>query len=252
MGINELNEDENVEIDLIELIHELLMHWKTIVISVVLVAIIFGAYSKITYVPEYEASAEMYVFSKSTSITSMADIQIGTSLTNDYEYVITGRSVLSKVINNLELNYTYEELKEHVTVENPEDTRVLKILVRNTDIDEAKAIADEMVNVASAYVADNMDQAQPKIIQRAYAPKVAVNNRIMKNTAIGALIGLILAMAVVTVGFLFDDTVSNAEELEKRTGIKVLAALPLEDTVEYDGHKSKKRKHWKQKSRKVV
>lgn len=247
MGINELNEDDNIEIDLLELAHELLMHWKTIVISVVLVAIVFGSYSKITYVPEYEASAEMYVFSKSTSITSMADIQIGTSLTNDYEYVITGRSILSKVIKNLGLNYTYEELKEHVTVENPEDTRVLKILVRDTDINKAKAIADEMVNVASAYVADNMDQAQPKIIQRAYAPKDAVNNRIMKNTAIGALIGLILAIAVVTVGFLLDDTVSNADEMEKRTGIKVLASLPLEDTVEYDGHKSKKHKFRKEK-----
>ncbi len=247
MGTKEINVVDEMEIDLLALAHELFRHWKALITSLVLMAMVFGLYSKITYVPEYEASAEMYVFSKSTSITSLADIQIGSSLTKDYEYVITGRTVLSNVIRNLDLDYTYEELKGHVTVENPTDTRVIKIIVNDTDLDEARAIADEIVNVSSAYIADNMDQSQPKIIQKAYVPNQAVNNRILRNTVLGALIGFILAAIVVIVGFLLDDSVSNAEEMESRTGLKVLASLPLEDSVEYDGHKSKKSKRKKKK-----
>ena len=40
---------------------------------------------------------------------------------------------------------------------------------------------------------------------------------------------------------MLDDTISNADDMESRTGLKVLASLPV-DATEYDGAKSKKRK----------
>ena len=247
MENNEPIRDQEIEIDLVALFHELVKHWKALVASMVLLAAVFGLYSKITFVPEYEASAEMYVLTKSTSITSLADIQVGTSLTKDYEYVITGRTVLSKVINNLNMDETYEALKQRVSIENPTDTRVLKIVVTDTDYDVAKAVADEIAKVSSKYIADNMDQSQPKIIQTAYASNTPVNNNILKNTVIGALLGLFLAAGIVVLGYMLDDTISNADDMETRTGLKVLASLPFDET-EYDGAKSKRRKKKKNQS----
>ena len=103
-----------------------------------------------------------------------ADIQVGSSLTNDYEYVITGRTVLSQVIDNLDMDETYEQLSKRVSIENPTDTRVLKIVVTDTDLEASKTVADEIAKVSSQYIADNMDQSQPKIIQTAYASKTPV------------------------------------------------------------------------------
>ena len=239
-----IENNNEVEIDLIELFHVMVAHWKSLLASMILVAAVFGLFSKFTFVPEYEAASELYVLSKSTSITSLADIQVGTSLTNDYEYVITGRTVLSTVIKNLNLDDTYEELKGRVTIENPTDTRVIRISVKDTDFDESKKIADEIADVSSAYIADNMDQAQPKKIQTAYASKNPVNNNIFKNTLIGAILGLLAAAAIATFGYLVDDTVANADEMEKRTGLKVLASLPL-DEIEYDGSKKSSKKNKK-------
>lgn len=236
---NKAVDNKEVEIDLIELFQVMIAHWKSLLVSMILVAAVFGLFSKFTFVPEYEAASELYVLSKSTSITSLADIQVGTSLTNDYEYVITGRTVLSTVIKNLNLDDTYEELKQRVTIENPTDTRVIRIVVKDTDLDESKLIADEIADVSSAYIADNMDQSQPKKIQAAYASSKPVNNNILKNTLIGAILGLLIAAAIATFGYLVDDTMANAEEMEKRTGLKVLASLPLDES-EYDGDKKKK------------
>ncbi len=143
---------------------------------------------------------------------------------------------------NLGLKDTYDELKARVTIENPTDTRVIRIVVNDNDIEQSKQIADEIANVSSAYIADNMDQAQPKKIQSAYASNKPVNNNILRNTLIGALLGLLLAAGLATIQYLLDDSVSNADDLEKKTGMKVLASLPLEDTVEYDGEKEKRRK----------
>ena len=241
MENNEPIRDQEIEIDLVALFHELVKHWKALVASMVLLAAVFGLYSKITFVPEYEASAEMYVLTKSTSITSLADIQVGSSLTNDYEYVITGRTVLSQVIDNLDMDETYEQLSKRVSIENPTDTRVLKIVVTDTDLEASK--------VSSQYIADNMDQSQPKIIQTAYASKTPVNNNILKNTVIGAVLGLFLATGIVVLGYMLDDTISNADDMETRTGLKVLASLPVDET-EYDGAKTKRRKKKKTQSSK--
>lgn len=250
MENNEPIRDQEIEIDLVALFHELVKHWKALVASMVLLAAVFGLYSKITFVPEYEASAEMYVLTKSTSITSLADIQVGSSLTNDYEYVITGRTVLSQVIDNLDMDETYEQLSKRVSIENPTDTRVLKIVVTDTDLEASKTVADEIAKVSSQYIADNMDQSQPKIIQTAYASKTPVNNNnILKNTVIGAVLGLFLAAGIVVLGYMLDDTISNADDMETRTGLKVLASLPVDET-EYDGAKTKRRKKKKTRSSK--
>lgn len=58
----------------------------------------------------------MYVFTKSTSITSLADLQTGTNLTSDYKVVVAGRPVLEQVINNLGLDETYSSLGQKNSV----------------------------------------------------------------------------------------------------------------------------------------
>ena len=111
--------DNEIEIDLKELFLELVSFWKLILLALVLGAGIAYAASRFLMVPQYESVSELYVLSKSTSITSLADIQAGTSLTNDYMVVVKGRPVLEQVISNLGLNETYESLEGKVTLENP-------------------------------------------------------------------------------------------------------------------------------------
>ena len=108
--------DNEIEIDLKELFLELVSFWKLILLALVLGAGIAYAASRFLMVPQYESVSELYVLSKSTSITSLADIQAGTSLTNDYMVVVKGRPVLEQVISNLDLNETYESLEGKVKI----------------------------------------------------------------------------------------------------------------------------------------
>ena len=62
-----------------------------------LAAVIGFTTSRFLITPQYESTSQLYVLSKSTSLTSLADIQMGTSLTNDYLVVVTGRPVLEQV-----------------------------------------------------------------------------------------------------------------------------------------------------------
>lgn len=234
-------QEEN-EIDLLELFYVVLHKWKMIVLSLLLTGACGCLISVFLITPQYESTSVLYVLSKSTSITSLADIQMGSSLTNDYVEVVTSRPIIEQVIQNLGLtDETYESLKDKVSIDNPENTRLLKITVRDPQADVAKAIADELANVSKSFISIKMDQAAPTVTQYGYADGEPVTPNTVKNTVLGALIGAVLAIGVVIVSYLLNDTIMTTDDIEKKLGMTVLASIPM-DAEEYDGKKSKKSK----------
>lgn len=233
--------DNEIEIDLKDLFMEILVFWKLIFLTLLLGAGIAYAASRFLMVPQYESTAQLYVLSKSTSITSLADIQTGTSLTNDYMVVVEGRPVLEQVIENLGLEDDYESLEKKVSLNNPANSRILEITVRDESPDTAKRIADDIAKVGASFIAEKMDQDPPSTIQWGYTDGRPVSPSIMKNTVIGGVLGAFLAIMIVVISYLFNDTITNAEDVERKLGLNVLGTLPLEE-AEYDGISKKNRK----------
>ena len=235
-------EDDEIEIDLKELFFELLNNWLMIGISTVLVALIAFCISKFIMVPQYTSTSQLYVFTKSTSITNLADLQTSSNLTNDYKVVVTGRPVLEQVITNLKLEEeTYGSLSGRVAISNPSNSRILEITVTDPNPQLAKKIADEIADVGAAFISEKMDQDPPSVIQYGYVAKDAVSPNTVMNTVLGAAIGAFLAMAIVIISYLMNDTIMGAEDIERKLGMHVLGTLPLEE-AEYDGKKKKKTK----------
>lgn len=235
-------EQEELEIDLKELFFELLSHWKILTVSTIMAAAIALVASKFILVPQYESTSALYVLSN--SITSLADIQIGSSLTNDYIVVVKGRPILDQVIENLNLDETYDSLEDKITLENPADSRILEITVRDTDPNRAKVIADEMASVASDYISIKMDQSAPTTIQNGYADGEPVSPHVGMNTLIGAIVGFLLAAAIITISYLLDDTIMTDEDVEQKLGMNLLGSLPevTSDDNRKDSRRKKKKK----------
>jgi capsular polysaccharide biosynthesis protein len=247
---NERELDNEIEIDLKDLFLEILSYWQGVLLALILGAVIAYAVSRFLMIPQYESTAQLYVLSKSTSITSLSDIQTGTSLTNDYMVVVEGRPVLEQVIANLNLDETYRTLKGKVTLNNPTNSRILEITVRDENATMAKKIADEIASVGSVFIAEKMDQDPPNIIQSGYADGEPVSPNIIKNTLIGGVLGFLLAVAIIVISYLFNDTIVTAEDAEKKLGLNVLGTLPLEVSDEEQAARKKKKKKQKQKQRK--
>ncbi len=222
------NENDEIEIDLGELFFVLLGHWKRIVLAAVLAAAVVFAYCSLLVTPQYESTAKLYVLSKSTSLTSLADVQLGTSLTQDYMEVVNSRPVLEEVIEKLALEDTYEELRDRLEVENPSDTRILAITVRDPDPERAKEIVDEVADASADFIADKMDQDSPNVFENGYVNKEKVSPARMRDSAIGGLVGALLAVALVVVLHLMNDTVMATDDIEKYLGMNTLASIPLE------------------------
>ena len=236
-----MEDDGEIEIDLVELFFVLLGHW----IPICAVTLALGAaayiYSAFYIVPQYASTSRLYVLSKSTSITSITDIQVGASLTTDYVEVVGGRPVLDKVIENLGMEIDYPTLLAKVAVTNPTNTRLLDITVTDADPAVAKVIADEIAEVSSNYIAQKMDQDAPTVIQRGYTDEGPVSPNIFKNTAIGAFAGMFLSAGAVVFFYFINDTVRGPEEAEQRAGLRVLGTLPDEEWNKKDKATPKKK-----------
>lgn len=220
---------DEIEIDLLEIFYVLKSKILVILASMVLFGAVMFGYSAVIAKPVYESTASMYILTQSTSITSLADIQVGTSLTQDYKVMITSRTVIEQVIENLELECTYGQLLEQITVSNPSNTRVIEITVQDHVPEDAKIIVDEVVEVSRAKISDIMVTDAPSVVDYGNLPVKPVSPNVLKNTAIGAALGAFLAIAIVVVLFLMDDTVKTADDVEKYLGLNTLTSVPLKE-----------------------
>ena len=87
----EMQKDDEMEIDLGEIFH-LLMNklWIIVLCFIIGATLAFGG-TKLLITPKYSASSMIYILTKTTSVTSLADIQMGTQLTADFEILAVWR-----------------------------------------------------------------------------------------------------------------------------------------------------------------
>lgn len=226
MKTNSMDDNQEIQIDLLELFYKLKRKLWLIILITVLSGAGAGVYSKYILTPQYTSTAMLYVLSKESSMTSLADLQVGSQLTKDYKIMITSRPVMEEVVESLGLNMSYKDLKKRISVTNPTDTRILTLAVQDTDPERAKKIVDEIALTASEYIGDMMEMVQPKIIEEGEVPSVKTGPDNKKNALMGAVAGMLFILTLLTVGVIIDDTIRTEEDVERYLGLSVLAAVP--------------------------
>lgn len=225
--------EDEMEIDLLDLAYVLLDKIHYIILCLLAGAVLLNAFSFFCIRPTYQATAKMYVVSASNdSVVDLTDLNIGTSLTSDYEQLMLSYPVLDQVIDELNLDMETEELAQMVTLENPQDTRILNVTATSTDPVEAMNIANKLTEVSVEYLPETMSTNPPNIAQQAQLPDEKAAPSYAKYTLIGALLGAILYCAYLTVRYLLDDTIRTSEDMEKYFGVVPLTSIPDSDIFE--------------------
>ena len=233
---------DEMEIDLKEIFLLLRAKLAVIIATALIGAMAAGIFSFFIVEPMYSSTSKVYILTQSTSITSLADIQVGTSLTSDYMELIKSRPVVEKVIKNLDLDMEYEQLLEELTVETPADTRILKITIKDHDPRMAMVIADEFASVSRKQISKIMKTDEPSIVEKAHLADQPVSPNKKMNILIGFLLGAFLSMLVIIVLHLMDDTIKTQDDVEKYLKLNTLAVIPLKPGEEKQ-KKSRRGKH---------
>jgi capsular polysaccharide biosynthesis protein len=243
----EQRNQEVIEIDIKELLNALLRKWWVIALIGILGAASVGAYTKYMITPMYSSTSKVYVINRQIKdVTTWSDLQSGEYIAKDLMILVKSRPVTEAVIHNLNLNITSGQLTKMITVNTPEETRIMEITVSNPDPQVAKQLVDAVAEVSSERMVSVMQMEKVNVVEEGNLPVDPSSPNLMKNIILGGLLGVVATSIIIITINILNDTIKTAEEIEKYLGITTLGIIPLE---EVSNKKDRKHKLTKRKAK---
>mgnify|MGYP000336853388 CR=1 FL=1 len=242
-----VHSQDEIEIDLLELLRVLWSKIGYVILAALALGLLMVLVSKVFMKPQYESTTKMYVLSKqdSSSTVTSGDLQASSLLTKDYAELIQSRQVVETVIAQLNLDLTYEEFLNKITVTTQNDTRILSITVKDEDPYVASQMADAIRVAASDHIQNVMNTEAVNVVDEANIPDEPVSPSIKKNGLIGAIAGAFIAIVIIIIVYLTNDTIQTSEDVERYLGVSTLGIIPLAE-----GQKKSKKKNKNGRGRK--
>lgn len=222
-----MEKQNEIEIDLIDLFYYLKKKIWLIIVVCVLGAVLGGLFTAIFMETEYTASTRMYVLNRSSENSiSSGDYSVSNYMISDYEVLITGQNVTKEVIRQLNLKMTDKQLNEMISVSAIDNTRVLQISVVDNGAQRAADIANCVREVSGKQIKEIMNVEAVNLVYEADVPERKSGPSLAKNTLIAAVLGMVVAIGVLVVIYILDDTIRTEEDVERYLGLSVLGVIP--------------------------
>ena len=213
-------------IDLLELFWVLVNHWKIILLTMLITAMLAGVYYLVGVKPSYQADASIFI-TNNESVITVSDLQLSSELTEDYAKIIKSRNVLKQVIKELDLNLDYRELSKLVSVTNPDNSHIITITVTCGDVELCRDIANSLMNIGLDRIYQVVGSSEPTVID--YSEAEAVDEITPAPTtaqALGLMLGLSPACGLICVRYMTDTTLKTEDDLKRYLDIPVLSVVP--------------------------
>lgn len=221
--------DETKEIDLGRILRALLQKLWLLFLCAVIVAGAVYLYTKNIITPQYEASISIYVNNKNTNQSagiSSSDLATSQRLVATYINILKSNTVLNKVAIELGLDIAPEDLRGMLLAESPDSTEVFTVSVTNPDPQLAMDIANAIATAAPTEISNIVEGSSTKIVDWATLPKQPSSPNVFRNTALGGVIGVLIAMLIVVIQVLLDVRVKGEEDLARISDAPVLGNIP--------------------------
>ena len=187
------------------------------------------AFNKVTFDPEYESTATLYILRQSDSSSdtdSYSDFSLALNLVNDCDHLLKSHAVLDAVIQELNLNMDYEDLYERVSVTNPEETRVLEVSVVADTPELAKKIVDQVCEKGTVKIDEAMGLKQVNLYEYGILEDEPCNTTSLLMYLLMGVVAAVLVYSYYLVRFLLDDRIRTDEDINRHLGLSILGEIP--------------------------
>ena len=244
-------ENQEYEIDLLEVAKLFLYNWKKIIVCTLLCAVIGLATAgrpSISYVATARFTVGPLQSSTSTS-ASGSKAYAGADITADLvfdseEYrnqyssisdsskvaayageLMKNGIVLQPVIDELGLDTSYTALAGSISTTPADNGPILQLDVTRATEDDALAICKTIAALAPDLIVSETDISDMAVISEPVV-EASSSQPALRNAAIGALVGFVLAAGVLFVRYLTSTLIHKESDLTDRLGVKVLGVIP--------------------------
>ena len=219
------------EVDLLGVFKILKKNILSIVLFTLLIGAMFFGISKFIIKPNYESSTTMMI---GGPISNQEDkqniqyyeIQANRALVSTYSEVVKSKGVADKVIKNLNLDLSYGEFSNKVSIEPVNDTQIISIKVIDNIPERATDIANETSMIFKDSISKIMKVDNVQILDKATIPTKPSSPNILKNTLIGYILGFIIGIIFSLFKELSDTTFKSTDDIQEAFDIPVLGMVP--------------------------
>ena len=224
-----MKENKEIAIDVVQLFKILWKKKIAIILTAIVAALVAFGVSSFVLTPEYSSTTRIYVVNRNQSenagLTNQ-DLQAGTYLVKDYKEIILSQDVLEKVISNLKLEQSGKGLSKKIQVTVPVDTRIVSIVVKDDQPEEASRIANALREVAAEKIIKVTRVSDVTTLEEARPALTPSSPNIRRNTLLAFLAGgAVMAVSVVLLELL-DDRVKRPEDVEEVMQVALLGIVP--------------------------
>lgn len=212
------------EIDLKELFEFIKNKLGLLIIITVGICLLGCVYGLFLQKPMYKSYTTI-ILSGSDSQITQSELSLSKSLVDTYAEIVKSRRVLEQVIEELNLDTTYEKLSNKISVTSVNNTEIIKIIVTDTDPTEAKNIANVTANYFTKEVVDLYKVNNVNVLDEANTTNIPYNINVAKQIIIYLFIGFIIGAGVLFIIFYFDRTIKSAEQIEQKIKLPILGSV---------------------------
>ena len=203
------------EINLRDLLSYFKKHLILFIVVVLFVVSAGTIYSVFILKPEYKSQATVILSSDKSKNTVQSEINANKNLIDTYTEVVKSHRVLDRVKSEMQIEDTYEQLVKKVTVASLKDTEIISISVVDLNKNHSYSLANRIADTFTDEIGQIYNDKSVNVLDRAVEPQKPYNVDIVKQEAIYAAAGIVLATAVIFLMFYFDRTIKTTEQIEQ-------------------------------------
>ena len=225
------------EIDIFALLRYIL---KRIWLPILCAIIGFGGmYYRAEYMMPntYTASSTIYVYNGNPNLvnyqyTNTGELSTAVMLADTYAVVIRSNKVMDAVAERLDKDLEPSYIASTISMGSVNKTGVVRVECTTTDAQLSMDICNAVVDIAPTEIIRVVGAGSVEVIDYADLPLFPNSHQSMRNGAIGALVGVVLACGILFVFFILDRSVKNSKEITD-----AYPNLPLLSTIPKQGNK---------------
>ena len=224
--------NEYYTIDTTHIVKTLLHNAWMVALAGFVASVIGFVISAFVITPTYSSSIMLYVNNSSFSLgntnfsISSSEITAAQNLVRTYSEILRNRTTLERVIDKTDAPYTYRQLSKMIVATPSNDTEIMKVTVTTTDPYEAAQIANCIAEVLPVRVSEVIDGASMEVVDSAIPEFEKVEPSITMYTAVGLVLGVLVAVVALVVIALMDDTIHDEDYVLRTYDCPILAKIP--------------------------
>lgn len=176
---------------------------------------------------KFESDTTLYIEPQvNSSVVTYEGILTNQSMVKTYKQIIQSRKIINKVIEDLDIKYSYKEMLEFISVSSVNDTEMIKINVITSSAKLSANIANEISLIFIENIKEDLGITNLAVIDEAIINNEPVVLSMVKISIIGLGLGFILGLLLAFLIESMDNKIKNHDDVKKYLKIKTLGVIP--------------------------